>query len=130
MVCVDTDFLVAFSRKDRDATSKFEEMLHNTPNLCVTPISCMEMFEGAFKSKNDEKKKKTREILSMFTILEFDMESSEESGRLLNYLQGEGTKIGDMDTIIGAIALRHGETILTRNGRHFEKIPGLKVEKW
>ena len=39
-------------------------------------------------------------------------------------------RIGTMDLRIAAIALTHNATVLTRNLRDFEKVPGLKVEDW
>jgi predicted nucleic acid-binding protein len=36
----------------------------------------------------------------------------------------------DMDVLIAAVALVHGERIVTRNTRHFEAIPGLAVESY
>ena len=39
-------------------------------------------------------------------------------------------RIGTMDLRIAAIALTHHATVLSRNLRDFEKVPGLKIEDW
>lgn len=42
----------------------------------------------------------------------------------------EATPIGSHDLLIGAHARSLGLTVVTRNLREFERIPGLKVEDW
>jgi tRNA(fMet)-specific endonuclease VapC len=39
-------------------------------------------------------------------------------------------RVGSADLKIGCIALEHSATLLTRNLRDFEMIPGLQVEDW
>jgi tRNA(fMet)-specific endonuclease VapC len=35
-----------------------------------------------------------------------------------------------MDLKIASIALANGATLLTRNTRDFQKVPGLQIENW
>jgi tRNA(fMet)-specific endonuclease VapC len=39
-------------------------------------------------------------------------------------------RVGTMDLRIAAIVLTHDATLLSRNLRDFERVPGLKVEDW
>jgi predicted nucleic acid-binding protein len=41
-----------------------------------------------------------------------------------------GRPAGDMDTLIAAIALAHGQRLVTRNPKHFADVPGLIVESY
>jgi tRNA(fMet)-specific endonuclease VapC len=41
-----------------------------------------------------------------------------------------GTLIGEIDTQIAAHAITEGLTLVTHNTRHFELVPGLKLEDW
>ncbi len=60
------------------------------------------------------------------TIFAYDNLASEEYGRLV---QAE-VRIGTKDLRIAAICLANNATLLTRNLRHFQQVPGLIVEDW
>jgi tRNA(fMet)-specific endonuclease VapC len=47
-----------------------------------------------------------------------------------DYLRSLHLNIGKMDLRIGAIVLSIGATLVTRNLRDFQRIPGLQVEDW
>jgi predicted nucleic acid-binding protein len=42
-------------------------------------------------------------------------------------LRQQGLIIGDFDILIGATALHHNLTLVTRNRKHYERIPGLNI---
>ena len=64
--------------------------------------------------------------LNKFTILPFDHEAAEHFHRLEKLLP----RLGRMDLKIAAIALAHDATLLSRNLRDFDQVPGLRVENW
>ncbi len=64
--------------------------------------------------------------LNKFTILPFDRDAAAE----FHLLQQNLPRIGRMDLKIAAIALAHDATLLSRNLRDFDQIPGLRVENW
>ena len=45
-------------------------------------------------------------------------------------LEVRGAPIGAMDLMIAAHARSLGATVVTRNVRHFSRVPGLAVENW
>lgn len=45
-------------------------------------------------------------------------------------LQREGREIGTLDTFLAATAVTQGLILVSRNIRHFERVPGLIVENW
>lgn len=60
------------------------------------------------------------------SILDYDSAASEQFERL----RQTRIRIGISDLRIAAICLAAGATLLTRNLRHFEQVPGLKAEDW
>ena len=77
-----------------------------------------------------EEAKKVRKLIETLDMLEFSTASSETFGKLSNELKRNGKNIGDFDLLIASIALSHGETLLTRNIKHFSQVPGLVVETY
>ena len=130
MVCLDTNFLIALIRHDHIAEKKLEEYVTSQTKITTTPITACELFKGAYRTKKEENITKIRRILAHLEILDFTIDASERYGKLVNELQIKGLPIGDLDTMIASIALTHGESLLTSNKEHFERIPSLIVNNW
>ena len=131
MVLLDTNFLIAFMRGDPTAREKMRELTKHGARLTTTPINAYELYKGAYASaRPDANISRVKELLSTLKRLPLDEESLEEAGRIFAELNAKGTPIGDLDTVIAGTALRHGETIMTRNLTHFKKVPELSAETW
>lgn len=70
--------------------------------------------------------RKAIEFLGTLRILDFDAAVAAEFARL----RTEHRRIGSNDLRIAAIALVNNATLLTRNLKDFEQIPGLIIEDW
>jgi tRNA(fMet)-specific endonuclease VapC len=66
--------------------------------------------------------------LAGFEIVPFDASASAEFDRLRS--DKKLKKIGRADLLIACIALAHQATLVTRNLKHFEQVPGLRLENW
>jgi tRNA(fMet)-specific endonuclease VapC len=71
-----------------------------------------------------------REILSRVEVLPMGEAEAVRAGDLLATLEARGEPIGIEDVWIGATALEHGLRVVTRNLKHFQRIPGLTSESW
>ena len=72
------------------------------------------------------KLKREVEGFGEWTILGWDAESAQ----LFRQFRAQGIRIGTMDLKIACIALAHEATLLTRNARDFNQVPGLRFENW
>ena len=54
----------------------------------------------------------------------------EQAAREYERLQKARVRIGTKDARIAAICLAHGATLLTRNLKDFQQVPGLRAEDW
>ena len=59
-------------------------------------------------------------------ILDF----TDRAGVEFQRLRQRKVRIGTMDLKIATIVMAHGATLLSRNLSDFERVPGLRVEKW
>ena len=131
MVCLDTDFLVDLLRLKKEAWAELEELRRDRIDLSTTPINCCELFKGAFPSDDDGiAAHGIGAMIDSLRILDIDRRSCEMFGRLSNEMQKKGSSIADFDLLVASVAMAHGESVLTRNKKHFEKIPGLIVDSW
>jgi len=71
---------------------------------------------------------RTEELLAQISIVTLDKASADQFDRLRAIKKLK--KIGRADLLIASIALAHRATLVTRNVRHFEKVPGLTVINW
>ncbi len=103
-----------------------------TEQQFTTAITVGEMVYGAHKSsKRDYLLRQLEERLwPNVRILPFDRASAEVYGGLRARLEASGTPVSEPDLRIAAIAVTHDLTMVTGNARHFQKVPGLRVENW
>ncbi len=53
-----------------------------------------------------------------------------EYGEIRWQLERTGQRIDNMDLLIAATALHEDLILVTGNTRHFDRIPGLRIENW
>ena len=69
-------------------------------------------------------------FLSPFRVLPITGDVSWEYGRASRYLRQNGAMIGSNDLWIAAVAVAHGVPVVTRNTRHYRRVPGLDVRSY
>jgi predicted nucleic acid-binding protein len=100
-----------------------------TRRPAISTISVAEVCEGAFgASEPAEALARVQTFLAGFVVLPVTTQISEQSAWLRFTLRRQGMLIPDMDLLIAATALEHDLTLVTRNERHFARIPGLQLQ--
>jgi len=70
----------------------------------------------------------TEIFLSSIVVVPFDRAAA---GRFDHLVRLKGLKkIGRGDLLIACIVLAHAATLVTRNLRHFQRVPGLLLDNW
>ena len=130
MVCLETTFLVDLIRGNKEVESLFNYLIDGDSVITIATPSLMELISGASNNQKRDEKKEIIEILSSVTTLPLTKESAILAGEIESELMMAGESIGSVDVMIAAIAKYNNETLITRNKKHFEKIPGLKIESY
>ena len=79
---------------------------------------------------NDKRRASVGLLLQAFPVLAWTSDAADLYGEIAAHLQLTGQTIGEMDTMIAAHALAENLILVTHNTRHFERVPGLKLEDW
>ncbi len=67
------------------------------------------------------------DLLRRFDLPPIDREVCWRYGQLFRYLKDNGLLIGTNDLWIAATAVVSGRPLVTRNARHFRRVPDLRV---
>lgn len=68
-------------------------------------------------------------FFQLLEVLPFDERAADAAGEIDQYLRARGVRLATADTLIAGIALSRGYPLLTRNRKHFDRIPGLLIEE-
>lgn len=123
MIVADTDVLIDFlSGSGPGVPGVARELARGT--LRTTVISRFELLTGA---RTPQQKKRLLEFLSPIAILPLDETAADRGTSIRRRLDRRGEAIPMADCLIAGIVSCHGGELLTRNRRHFERIPDLPL---
>ena len=131
----DTTFVVDLVNSDPGAVRIAEEQGAGNSPTVVSAVTIDEYLFGlrfGYGTRPDlaDNLDTSARDLAHFDVLPVTKEVAEESARLHADLTAAGTQIGINDVYIGATAVKFGLELVTRNDRHFSRIPSLKVKSY
>ena len=136
MYLFDTDVLSRLAK--RHPPEELKARLAATPiaSQFTSAVNVAEIYHGIFRLGGEVGPKDILlaffegQVFPRLTILPFDADDARAYGRMKAELERRGRPRFEPDLQIAAIALRRRLTVVTGNVRHFEGIPGLRVENW
>ncbi len=131
MTHLDTSFLVDLlregSRGRRGPATSLLKMLEREELAISVHVAC-ELFAGAELAKAPtEERRRVAALCAGLEVVLPDERFPPLYGRLLARLERRGERIGTMDLLIAAAALVSDAPLVTRNERHFARVPGLRL---
>lgn len=119
----DTDVLIDFLRGRGDEARRIEFEL-KTGRLCTTSVSAFELWVGA---KSPQETLAVTTLLGALSIIPLDADGAKEGGEVFRTLETKGNTIGMADSLIAGICLSRKAMLITRNKKHFSRVPNLKI---
>ena len=105
-----------------------------TTQIFVSEVTLAELTFGAYNSNDFERHIQEPQWLRTFITVLPISDIFEEYAIIRCALKKQkktlDKEIGNFDILIGATALHFGLTVVTDNVKHFELMPGVKVENW
>jgi tRNA(fMet)-specific endonuclease VapC len=133
---LDTDHVSLFQRGNTTVIHKVQSISHQ--EIGITIVSYEEQIRGWLKiisrSSSDFEQLtfgygKLNETLDFYrtkVVLDFNATAVNQFQQLLS----QKIRVGTQDLRIASIALSVGGTVVTRNQRDFQRVPGLKIADW
>jgi predicted nucleic acid-binding protein len=90
-----------------------------------------ELYKGAYRSQDRKRHLSNIEkrVLPAVTVLPYDVAIAKVFGSIRAHLESIGRILPDADIQIAATAIGNNLELVTGNLRHFNRIPGLKLNK-
>ena len=123
MMIADTDVLIDYLQgKGKTADRIALELEH--AQLYTTAVTRFELLAGA---KSARQEKLVTQLLEALPCLPLDSAAADHAAAVRRTLEKQGQAIGMGDSLIAGITLANKGMLLTRNRRHFERVPGLSL---
>jgi predicted nucleic acid-binding protein len=126
---LDTNILSAHLRRPAGLAHRF---FQHSGRLYTSGVSLAELYDWLNGRSDPEPLRASLQRLLTYevSVIPFDADCAEEFGRVRADLRRQGISVDDMDLLIGATALVYDLTVVTHNTRHFQHIPGLRLDDW
>jgi tRNA(fMet)-specific endonuclease VapC len=126
MYLLDTNACIDFLEARSLALAKRIEA--NFDALAISTITAAELLVGPKTSEDPEGDAQKLDIfIASVQVVDFDLAAARAYGDVIRKI---GVERNSFDRLIGVQALVLGFTLVTRNGKHFADVPGLRVENW
>jgi predicted nucleic acid-binding protein len=123
MIIADTDVLIDYLAGRRPAAEAVSRALLQD-QLQTTTLNGFELLAGV---RGNKQRESVLALLRSIPVLPLDFDAARRAAEVHQQLERSGIKIGMGDSLIAGIVLARGGTLLTRNVRHFERVPGLSL---
>ncbi|MBV8781532.1 MAG: type II toxin-antitoxin system VapC family toxin [Phycisphaerae bacterium] len=136
MAVLDTTVLIDLSRRPDSsfharARIAVSRLLAADQSLFTSRINEAEFRVGPEMAGDRERElDRVERILAGVVILEFDALAAICYAVIKAAMFKRGRPVGDCDALIASICIANGQTLLTRNPKHFDGIPGLSVNSY
>jgi predicted nucleic acid-binding protein len=106
-------------------------LVQHAGRLHVSTVTLAELYAWALRANAPPHRLQgLLDLVNDVVVLDVTPEVARKFGEVQAQLLDHGHRAPQMDLLIGATGLIHGLTLVTRNQRHFAKMPGLSLDDW
>ena len=127
MKCLDTNFIVAVLRRNKETLKTLKEL--ESQELICSTVTAFELLLGAKLSNREKNIKEVKNVLSRINVIDFNLEVADLASTIQANLFNRGKPIDVKDTFIAATCLFHNCELISRD-KHFSEVKGLKIKNW
>lgn len=125
---LDTNIIVFLLKKQFDVRDRIQKI--GIDYCHISEITYAELLYGAECSSNPSKNiALTDKMLEGITMIPIS-DSLKQFAKCKAHLRKIGRMVDDADILIGSTAIANKMIMVTENTRHFEKLPGIKLDNW
>ena len=129
MYLLDTNTLIYFFRQQGQVAAHLKNTAAS--QIGIPAVVLFELEYGVLRSTRPELQRQGIDTaLRIYEVVSLDGVVAKSAAWIKYTLEAAGTPIGHFDLLIAGTALAHEMTLVTRNTREFERVPGLRVENW
>lgn len=123
---LDADWIINALAGRKDAIDTIRQL--SPHGIAISLVTIGEIYEVAFNSSNPEAYiSSLRDFILPFRKIDLNDPIMEKFAEVRSNLRRTGKLIPDFDILIGVTALNYNLTLLTKNRRHLDRIPDLKI---
>ena len=132
-VILDSSVVIEAERRQLNVAQFLKQIVQKLGEreAAISPITVAELVHGIHRANTEERRTRRRAFLDDLKATVPVYPITDNTAELVGKISGEssfkGVTIPFDDLLIGTCALERGYAVATRNRRHFEKIPGLKL---
>lgn len=122
---LDTSFLLDLKDGDQGAFDRAIELYDGGVVQRVTMPSVWELHYGVAYSQSEEERRRIQNLLLMYPLVGIDERTAKTAAELLAAADrhaGGNSGVDNEDGLIGAVAERFGEPVLTDNVKDFKRL--------
>lgn len=123
---LDTSIIIDYLRGQPQTV----DLVDKLPGKLASSLICLsELHEGAHHSRQPQKAKTVIDNFfhGLSRVYTINVDTADRFGKIRAKLRKTGRMIEDLDLLIAASCLVNQTTLVTRNIKHFSRIPELKL---
>ncbi len=125
---LDTDICIFGLRDHPRVMSKLSSM--SSFDWGISSLTAFEVLRGVSSVGNQRTVDQSQDFVSFAQVFPFQAAEANRAAQVERELAKLGKPAGQIDTMIAGHALSLGLILVTNNQRHFNSVPGLKLENW